>query len=71
MFTYIKGYLSADTKGLRAEASKSARAWLIANGYANGRHWTDSYRAEFAAYTRSFINERLRQAGTSAVKAKG
>lgn len=66
MFSYIRGYLAAETRELRDEASRSARAWLVSKGYGSGGHWTDAYRIQFASYTRAFINERLHAAGLEA-----
>lgn len=71
MFAYIKGYLAADTKALRDEASQAARAWLVYKGYGKGGHWTDAYRAQFTGFTRAYMNERRHAAGLDRMKAKG
>lgn len=71
MFNYIKAYIKADTQALRDEASKAARKWLVQNGYANGGHWTDSYKIQFRAYTRSYINARLHAVALAAKVEKG
>lgn len=66
MFKYINGYLKADTRSLADEACESARTWLAVNGYSRGGYWTDSYRNEFAAYTRAFMRTRKHLAGLAA-----
>jgi len=63
---YLKAYFAADTKELRSEAANAARAWMLSEGKGSP-HYTFAYQTEFEAYSRAYINSKMRLAAKAAV----